>query len=353
MEHGISLLPDCRPDKRSAADYFRDVLTLARMADTAGMSHVKMTEHYLMAYGGYCPSPLGFLAAVAAQTSRIRLMTGCVLPAFHHPVQIAAEAAMVDAISAGRLDVGFARAYLPYEFETFGVPMDESRARYEATIRAVIRLWSEESVDEDTPFFSFRGATSLPRPVQTPHPPVWGAAVRSRQSFAWLGEQGFNLLVTPALTALDEIRDHIDVYRESFLDRHGASGHRPVVAASLPLYVADTDEEATRIGDPLLREYLDVWAESADAWTKTRSSDYQGYTGMAHAIRGMDVPTFRDTGGAVVGSPERVADRIAEINSVLDVDCLLWQVDFGGVTGPVAERSLGLFIDKVLPTVAN
>src|SRR6185312_9074176 len=105
----------------------------------AGFDYVKMTEHYLGNYGGYCPSPLTFLAAVAGQTSRIRLMTGCVLPAFHHPVQLAAHTAMLDALSGGRLDVGFARAWLPYEFQALGVPLDSSRDRFEATIRAVLR----------------------------------------------------------------------------------------------------------------------------------------------------------------------------------------------------------------------
>ncbi len=101
MFHGLSLLPDCVPETKAPHDYFRDVLLLSRLADQGGMSHVKMTEHYLGGYGGYCPSPLAFLSAVAAATSRIRLMTGCVLPVFHHPIRLASEAAMVDAISGG------------------------------------------------------------------------------------------------------------------------------------------------------------------------------------------------------------------------------------------------------------
>src|SRR5882757_7554778 len=166
IRHGISLLPDCRPALRPAVDYYQDVLALARDADAGGLDYVKMTEHYLGDYGGYCPSPLTFLAAVAAQTSNIRLMTGCVLPAFHHPVQLAAHAAMVDVLSGGRLEVGFARAWLPYEFEAFGVPLSTSRARFQACIKAVIRLWTEQKVTEQTEFFSFQDATSQPAVVQ-------------------------------------------------------------------------------------------------------------------------------------------------------------------------------------------
>ncbi|MGH4031849.1 LLM class flavin-dependent oxidoreductase [Actinomycetota bacterium Odt1-20B] len=348
MEHGLSFLPDAEPHGLSAPEYFRTVLDLSRYADQAGLSHVKITEHYLRAYGGYCPSPLAFLSAVAAVTTRVRLMTGCVLPVFHHPVQLASETAMVDALSGGRLDVGFARAYLPYEFEAFGVPMDGSRERFTATLDAVRRLWTEEKVSVDTPFFRFADATTLPRPVQSPHPPTWIAAVRSRTSFAWAGEQGHGLLVTPALTPLEEMADHIAVYRESF-EQAGHAGRAPRVLASLPLYVGSDDREAGATADPLLSHYLRVWAESADAWTSTVSTDYRGYTGMSRAIRAMTPESFRTLGGAVVGDARRVTDRIRHIAEILDVDGFLWQVDFGAVGGAVARASVERFCADVLP----
>ncbi|MEZ0074776.1 LLM class flavin-dependent oxidoreductase [Planotetraspora sp. GP83] len=351
MFHGLSLLPDCAPGTKAPDDYFRDVLLLSRLADQGGMSHVKMTEHYLGAYGGYCPSPLAFLSAVAAATTRIRLMTGCVLPVFHHPVQLASEAAMVDAISGGRLDVGFARAYLPQEFDAFQVPLDGSRERFTATIDAVRRLWTEENVSVDTPFFRFEGVTALPRPVQRPHPPVWIAAVRSRSSFAWIGEQGYNLLVTPALTPLGEMSDHIAVYREAHADAGHA--HRPQVVASLPLYVGDSDEEARRTADPLLRSYLDVWAAATDSWLSVASDDYRGYTGMSRAIRALDATSFRTMGSAVVGAPATVVDRVQEITEVLGADGFLWQMDFGAVPGQIAVASLERFLDKVLPSLSS
>ncbi|GHE67235.1 MULTISPECIES: LLM class flavin-dependent oxidoreductase [Streptomyces] len=357
MEHGLSFLPDAEHSALPAQEYFRMALDLSRYADQAGLSHVKITEHYLRPYGGYCPSPLAFLSAVAAVTTRVRLMTGCVLPVFHHPLALASEAAMVDALSGGRLDVGFARAYLPYEFEAFEVPMDGSRERFVATVDAVRRLWTEEKTAVDTPFFRFADATALPRPVQDPHPPTWIAAVRSRSSFAWAGEQGHGLLVTPALTPLEEMADHIAVYRESFeLSGHTThGGHRTTrgrVLASLPLYVGADDRAAYADADPLLAHYLRVWAESTDAWTSTVSADYRGYTGMSRAIRAMTPESFRTLGGAVVGGPGRVADRIHAIAEILGVDGFLWQVDFGAVDGGRARASVDLFCTEVLPQLA-
>lgn len=350
MRYGISLLPDCRPEVRSATAYYADALRLARLADESGVDYVKMTEHYLHPYGGYCPSPLTFLAAVAAVTRDIRLMTGGILPAFHHPVQVAAQTAMVDALSGGRLDVGFARAFLPYEFAAFGVPLDESRARFEATVAAVVRLWTEPEVTEQTPYFAFEGARSLPRPVQSPHPPVWVAAVRSRQSFAWIGEQGFHLLVTPGVSPLTDVRDYVAVYREAFADSQ-PPGTTSRVAASIPLYVAESSQAALAEAGPRLREYLDVWADAAESWRHVESADYVGYAQLPRLLRGTTVERLRENGGAVLGSPDEVADRTAGLAELLDLDAVLWQVDYGGMPGSPAERSLELFLDKVRPQV--
>ena len=73
----------------------------------------------------------------------MRLVTGAVLPAFANPLKLAGEIGMLDAISNGRLDVGFARAFLPHEFRRFGVSPDESVARYREGIEQVEMLLTE------------------------------------------------------------------------------------------------------------------------------------------------------------------------------------------------------------------
>ncbi len=353
MKHGISLLPDCRPARRSPADYFADAVRIAEIADELGFGYVKMTEHYMKDYGGYCPSPLTYLAAVAVRTSQIRLMTGGIQASFHHPVQIAAQTAMVDAISSGRLDVGFARVWLPYEFDTFGVPLDESRARFIETVLAVRRLWTGDEASEQTPFFAYRDVTSLPRPTQRPHPPVWVAAVRSRQSFSWIAEQGFGLLVTPPpkLGEVMHTGDMVQVYLETFADTHGDSGTGSRVALSVPLYVAPTDDEAWQTAEPALREYLAVWGEAAASWSGSSSPDYPSYEAIGNAMRHLDLADLRSAGTAVIGSPETVMAQITELRRLLAADTFLWQVDFGGQTLDTMEPSVRLFAEKVVPAL--
>ncbi|MFR9795083.1 LLM class flavin-dependent oxidoreductase [Streptomyces sp. MS06] len=346
MRFGVSFLPDSAPDTKPATEYFQDVLRMSRIADESGMHYVKMTEHYLHPYGGYCPSPLAFLSAVAAQTRSIRLMTGCVLPVFHHPIDLASRIAMVDALSEGRLEIGFARAYLPYEFEALGVPMDGSRARFEATVDAVGRLLTEEQVTLDTPFFSFRDATVLPRPTQRPRPPFWIAAVRSPESFVRIGELGHGLLITPSGTSFDDAL--VASYRDSFAASRGA-GEAPRVAASLPLFVAETDQEARRVADVHLDRYLKVWTSALNRWDDTTSSDYQGYTGFNRIARTLTAKDLRSSGTAFVGSPAHVVEQIGRFQERLAADVLLWQTDFGGLGGTEAFRSLELFASEVMP----
>lgn len=346
MKFGVSFLPDCEPHVKPAAQYFAEALLLSRLADDAGLHAVKMTEHYLQAYGGYCPSPLSFLSAVAAQTKSVRLMTGCILPAFHHPVQIAAEAAMIDAISNGRLDVGFARAYLPYEFATFGVPLDTSRSRFVDTVETVVRLWHEQRVSVSKPFFAFENANSLPPVTQSAGPPVWIAATRSRQSFAWVGEKGFGLLVTTMLTANAELREMIEIYRSSFAAAH--PDKTPRVALSQPLVVDHDDRRAIANSDLYLQRYLEVWARATDSWTGVRSADYLGYSGMSWAVRSARPEQMRANASVAAGDPHRVAEHLARVREELAPDQVLWQIDFGAMPLEISQRTLTLFAQKLM-----
>src|SRR5260370_33192659 len=130
MEFGVQFFPDVKPEQKSGADYFREALLLDEEADKLGFTHIRIVEDYFHYYGGYSPNPMLFLAAAAQRTRRARLVTGAGLPAFNHPLKLAGEIGMLDAISDGRLDVGFARAFLPHEVRRFGRSPAESVAPF-------------------------------------------------------------------------------------------------------------------------------------------------------------------------------------------------------------------------------
>ena len=146
MQFGIQFFPDVGPEVKSGRDYWQEALGLVALCDAYGYDNVRTVEHYCNAYGGYSPNPIVFLAAAAQVTKTARLVTGAVLPVFNNPLKLAGEIAMLDALSDGRLDVGFARAFLPHEFALFGVSVDESRARFDEGLEQVRRLLEEERV---------------------------------------------------------------------------------------------------------------------------------------------------------------------------------------------------------------
>src|ERR1700761_7327394 len=144
MQVGIQFFPDIGPAEKSARDYWQEALQLVALCDRYGYSHVRTGGHYFHPYGGYSPTPVVFLAAAAQLTKHARMVTGAVLPAFNNPLKLAGELAMLDGLSDGRLDAGFARAFLPHEFAHFGVSLDESRKRFTEGVAQIKLLLEAE-----------------------------------------------------------------------------------------------------------------------------------------------------------------------------------------------------------------
>src|SRR5690349_6846840 len=282
MEFGIQFFPDVGPAEKSAAAYWQDALALVGECDDLGYAHVRTVEHYFNAYGGYSPSPIVFLAAAAMRCDKARLITGAVLPVFNNPLKLAGEIGMLDAISGGRLEVGFARAFLPHEFARFGVSLDESRARFEEGMAQVRRLLEEGDVSAEGRFHSFRGTTSLPRPTQRPRPPFWVAALGTPESFVNAGRAGHGVMAIPM--AGGRMRELIAMYREAWR----AAGHpgEGRVMLAFHMFCAESQAAAEAVAREPLNRYLRSLVEAASDWTAGMSSaDYPGYDKIIGGLR--------------------------------------------------------------------
>jgi len=345
---GINFFSTVRPEQKSAQQYFGEALRLSELAEELGFSHVRTVEHYFRPYGGMTPSPIVFLSAVAARTSRIRLVTGAVLPIFNHPIKIAGETAMLDAISGGRLDVGFGRAFLPEEFDAFQRSMDESRARFEGGIEAVRRLWTETDVVYEDAFYKFGPVTSSPRPVQQPHPPIAIAAVGTPASFEWAGRQGFGLMVVPYLSKFESLQKNLCSYRDAFAAAHPGRAV-PAVQMSFHLHVADTDAQAVAEATGPMAQYVGLFKDSASAWASRSSAGYPGYAEIIAELDSMTMERVLCEKRAFIGGTDTVADLVRNALDLFgDIEpslSILWS----DMAYPVAERSLRLFAAEVMP----
>jgi len=349
MQVGIQFFPDVGPTEKSARDYWQEALQLVSLCDTYRYSHVRTVEHYFLPYGGYSPNPVVFLAAAAQLTRRARLVTGAVLPAFNNPLKLAGELAMLDALCDGRLDIGFARAFLPHEFSRFGVKLDESRARFDEGMEQVRLLLEQEDVTHEGVFHSFEKVTSLPRPTQRPRPPFYIAALATKESFERAGAAGHGIMAIPmAGGAMAEL---LGVYREAWA-RAGHPGHGTVMMA-FHMFCHEDQATAEAIARGPLDRYLRSLVTAASEWISGASSaDYPGYDKVIEGLSRENFDTQVEKYAAWVGTPERIQDAIATYQrQVGGFEIASLQVNFNDMSLADADASMRLFGEKVLPRV--
>jgi len=316
----------------------------------ARLSHVRTVEHYFNPYGGYSPNPLVFLSAAAMRSRKARLITGAALPVFSHPLKLAAEIAMLDAISGGRLEVGFARAFLPHEFARFGILVHESRARFDEGMEQIRRLLEEEDVSIEGRFHSFRNVTSLPRPTQKPRPPFWIAAVATPTSFAAAGTAGHALMAIPM--AGGKMKELLTIYREAWR----AAGHpgKGRVMLGFHMICTETPQEAVRIAYDPLNRYLKRFVDAASDWTGgVSSADYPNYDKLIDGLSRETFETQVAKGAAWIGTPETIARQIRDYQEMVGgFEIASLQVNFDVISLADAERSIRLFSRKLMPAFA-
>ncbi len=351
MEFGIQFFPDVGPQEKSAKDYFEESLRLCALCDDYGYTHVRTVEHYFHRYGGYSPNPAVFLSAASQRTAKARLVTGAVLPVFNNPLKLAGELAMLDAISGGRLEIGFARAFLPHEYDRFGVSLDESVARFDEGVTQVARLLEEENLTMEGVYHRFANVTSLPRPTQKPRPQFWTAAFTTPQSFEKAGRQGNWIMAIPI--AGGAMRELCETYREAWC----AAGHPGTGRVMLAFHMLchEDHDEAVRIARAPLNRYLGSLVDAASDWTSgTTSADYKGYDKMIEALAKETFESQVDKGAAWVGTPEALIDRIRAYDAAVGgIDDASLQVNFNTISYEDAACSMRLFGEAVMPHFAQ
>lgn len=183
------------------ADHYRQMVDLAAWAEELGADTVWFSEHHNFE-DGYLPQPLTFAAAVASRTSRIRLGTAITLGALRHPQHLAEEAAIVDLVSGGRVELGIGAGYGVREYAAFNVDIQSRFVATDSTVRILRNLLDHDGV--------------TPPPLQRPFP-------------IWLGYQGrqgarrAGLLDAGLLTLKPEL---LEPYREGLRE----AGHDPASA---------------------------------------------------------------------------------------------------------------------------
>ncbi len=330
-----------RPDfgRDSFVDLYRKHLDLCVAAEELGYDTVWLTEHHFVP-DGYSPSLLPIAGAIAARTRRIRIGTFVLLLPLHNPLRVAEDAATVDIISNGRLDLGLGQGYRVPEFAGFGVPRKERGARLEEGTEIIRRAWTEDGFSFDGRFNRLRDITLVPKPVQQPHPPLWLAG-RGPKSIARLARHGYNLCGTGG-------PDQQQMY-DAALKEHGKNPADFKIAQLRNAFVARNPEEAWDHTERGLHYMLSCYGE----WFR-EASDLPG-----DELYGQNIPpvgelrhsdTARFFGEPpIVGTPAVAIELIEDYLRRTRVTHLVLYMAVPGADAAAVHESMKLFAAEVIP----
>lgn len=321
----LGLFVDLRnppPWRRPWAELYGQTLDLIADADGRGIDAVWFSEHHLFE-DGYLPQPLTFAAAAAARTRRMRIGTAVLLAALRHPRHVAEEAAVVDLVSDGRLELGIGAGYRVPEYEAFGADISRKYGATDAAVAEIKRLLADD--------------TAAPPPAQRPVP-IW-LGYQGPQGARRAGRLGVGLLT------LD--RRNLEPYREALAE----AGHDPASArlgGVVDIVVAD-DPEAT------MARILPHYAYQQDSYRRSRveGTDQPVPSPLtAEKLRAkMDRPNV--AGALHVLTPaEAVAELRARTDGLPVEHVYLW-ASVAAMPDDVVARHVELMATEVRPALAE
>jgi probable F420-dependent oxidoreductase len=310
--------------------YYREALEEVIRAEDLGFDSVWMEEHHSVT-NHYWPSPLPVLAGFATRTSRLVLGTDIIVAAFHHPVRLAEDVAMLDVISNGRLVLGIAIGYKPDEFALYGVELAKRGARFEEQLAIMKGLWTQARIQFNGAYYTLEGRLE-PKPVQKPHPPVWiggwgDITLRRAATLAdnWIPGPTADL---PRLLA----------GKKQFLERRRAAGLAAPTEWPLTrdVIIADTDQRARELAE----EHIMV------AYRR----EYAG--GWRHPFIDASVATDLDKlmeDRFVIGGPEQCVRLLRRFVEQYGMTHLICRMFFPGMPHAHIMRGLDLLAREVMP----
>jgi alkanesulfonate monooxygenase SsuD/methylene tetrahydromethanopterin reductase-like flavin-dependent oxidoreductase (luciferase family) len=324
---GIRNLPE-RP--KPLNELYEQFISEAVYAEKLGFDHAWNGEHHFSS-DQWGPSMFPILAAVASRTERIRIGSAVVCLPMHDPVRIAEDAATVDILSNGRLDLGVGVGSAPLEYEVFGANMKDRMAQMWEGCDVLDKCLSGQPVQHEGHFYRYPEFTMTTRPVQAKIP-------------MWVGTFGPKMIDETARRGY-----HLGSgVAEPYAGRLAAHGRNPADYYSCDLrwiHVAETREKAWDEAEEGLHHVLRFYRE----WTGAPGTDANGALPVLPPLG-----EFRKTPGIgmvlpfLVGTPDDINEHFQSYNHRPITHTAL-EFNHAGMPTDVVRKSMKLFADEVLP----
>ncbi len=355
-----------------------EVSEQARLADDLGYDSISFTEHHFHIEGfELSNNPVLLDLFIGMQTKNIRVgQLGIVLPS-RNPIRVAEDIAMLDRMTGGRANAGFARGYQRrwvdvMAQQTHGISgalphqRDEidrtNRAAFEECFRIVKKAWTEPMLDYDGRFWKIpaggpEGGTPwtleatkqwgagvedgvlrqvgvVPKPVQKPHPPIFQPFAASEESIRWCAREG----VTAILPPLHPKRE------QALFELFASESGRPLgdgIGVLRDVVIADTDEEAERL-----------WRSSGAFCGSAWFEPFGFSRGMLDPDTGEEFEDFLGAGMALVGTVDTVTRQLVALCERLPVTWLYFWAYNGLLPHARLMTTIERFATEVLPRVS-
>lgn len=331
------------------AEMFRRQLAEVELAERIGIDQIWFFEHHLIPTAPV-PSPNLLIAAAARTTRHIRFASMVNILPFRHPLLVAEEAAMLDNLTDGRLDMGLGRGLRPPEFEAFGIDQQQSREMFLESFEIIRRVWADENFVHHGKYWTVRKDAPLSPPlVQRPHPPFLVSA-QSADSLRWAATHDIPFAQIDA--TIEQARGDQALYREV----QTARGHRPTPRLYLmrEIYVADSDAGARAEAEPYLLQYWELWNRYTQFTRSGRLPDsYDFWRRQAPMLHAMSFDEIVASDMVLLGSPQTVANAILRIAGRLDLMGLALIFKLGAMPYDRVERSMILFGKEIAPRIRS
>ena len=329
-----------------------EALAQIELADRIGIDYVWEVEHHFLEEYSHSPAPEVFYGAVSQRTRNIRIAHGVrLLPfKFNNPIKVAEQAAVLDIMSNGRMELGTGRSTTAQELDGFGVDYDRTRDEVREALEIIVKAWTEEVLEYDGKLIKIPPRRVVPKPIQKPHPPMWMACV-APDSYEMAGDRGLGVLSFSL--NWEQVQKSMEKHRKAFDNR---SDQIPKVAndqfAGMIICNVCENKEDEAIGLEGARWFLHNVAKLFEPlMTKNKLYSYEYLRNlMAMDLDPKDAPDahLKQHNMVVVGNPDEVNRKLEEFQraGLSQVICFK---QAGRIPHQNIMKSLRLMAKHVLP----
>lgn len=319
------------------------VLEMVKMADDAGFEIAWAAEHHALEMT-IAPNPFQIMTWWADHTTNIQLGCGVANASYWHPINLAGEAAMVDLLSDGRLNLGLGSGAYQREFDRMRPGLDQKDGhKYMQEMLPLVReLWKGD-VEHNGDHWQFPAATSCPKPVQDTVP-MWVAA-RSPATFDYAVANDCNVMCWPFTLPMAEAEKYKGQLNESIAKAGGWDGTFALMRHTALYENEDDRQEALTTIRGTLGRFGNIMMKKGDV-----INGFPEIVPLEELEGNVRVDLDMLEENLMFGDPDTVIGKLRGYED-LGVDAFIYYASMG-LDMDLQKRSLQLFIDRVMPAFA-